>query len=49
MYKLTIIFTDGSKEIGFYETEDQAKEFENGFYMVFGGQISYTYIERSRA
>ena len=46
MYKLIVWFTDGTKEEGIYQTEQEARKIERGYYMAFGRQIAGTMIKR---
>lgn len=45
-WKLTVIYTDGTRETGTYDTEDQAQEHMEGFKQAFGDQIDFIYISK---
>jgi len=48
MYKLTIIWYTGEKEIYDYTTREEAEKAELGMRMVFGNQIEWSGISERR-
>jgi len=47
-FELIILYDDGSKEIGYYWTRQDAERAEVGFYKVFGLQVKYSYIRERK-
>ena len=45
-YQTIIIWSDGSKTVESFETEDAAHECENIFKMAFGNQVVFTCVNR---
>lgn len=46
MYRLLILWDDGTNAEYFYETEEEAQEIEAGYYKAFGSQIEFSCIEK---
>ena len=42
--ELIVIYTDGTRETGYYSKRERAQECENGFKTAFGNQIAFTCI-----
>lgn len=45
-YQTIIIWTDNTKTIEYFETEEDAHECENIFKMAFGNQVVFTCVNR---
>lgn len=48
MYELIIIWTDGSKNVYPYQTEEEARQGERNMRMAFGNQVSWVGVRKSR-
>lgn len=44
MFRLTIVWETGEKEVHEYETREQAEEIARGFKMAFGSQVQWVGI-----
>ena len=44
MYKLTVIWENGNKDVHYYETKEKAEKVAAGFETAFGNQIFYIYV-----
>lgn len=47
-YELIVIWDTGEKTTEQYNTEEEAREIEAGFYMAFGRQVQWTGINEVR-
>lgn len=45
MYRLLILWDDGTNAEYFYETQEEAQEIEAGYYKAFGSQIEFSCID----
>jgi hypothetical protein len=48
MYELIIIWTDESKDVYPYQTEEEARQGERNMRMAFGNQVSWAGVRKSR-
>lgn len=44
MWKLIVIFEDGTREEALYSTEKEAEEAEKGYHMAFGSQVFWSCV-----